>query len=322
MKPSDIAHALRVCIDLNIPAFVWGPPGVGKSDTMRQVAKADGLELIDMRANLRDPVDVMGLPYAKDGRTFYNAPADLPTHPDWRGLIFLDELNTAPPQTQAAYYQLTLDRAVGSYKLPKGARIVAAGNRVSDRGVVHRMPDPLADRFVHLDFETELNDWCTWALANNIAAEVVAFMRFRPEFLQHKDEQRKSVAFATPRGWGDVSKFLAAKSPVESALIRGRVGDAVAGEFIAFLKIFRSMVPPDAVLRNPLTADVPTKPDILYALSEALARRATDKTADAVLTYAARLPKEYAAVLVSSATARDPQLCNVPEFQRWFSQHP
>lgn len=319
MKPSHVALAIEQCVQLKKPLFIWGPPGVGKSDSVRQAAKALGVDLIDFRAALRDAVDIMGLPSISDGVTQYALPAGLPRDPKSHGILFLDEMNSAPAQTQAALYQLVLDRAVGDYRLPDGWQIVAAGNRMTDRGVVHRMPDPLTDRFFHVDFETDLNDWCVWALGAGVAAEVIAFMRFRPALLHSHDTARACHAFATPRGWCDVSRVLTLNSIIEGELIRGRVGDAAAGEFMAFLKLYRGMVSPDAILMNPLNADVPSNSGILYALAEALARRATAKNIDAVLTYARRMPPEYQQALVSSATRLTPALCNTHEFIAWAS---
>lgn len=320
MKPSHVALAIEHCVSIKKPLFIWGPPGVGKSDSVRQATTRLKVDLIDFRAALRDAVDIMGIPSARDGKTFYNLPAGLPHDPDSAGILFLDEINSAPAQTQAALYQLVLDRAVGDYRLPAGWQIVAAGNRQTDRGVVHRMPDPLIDRFFHVDFEPDLNDWCQWALSSGIAAEVIAFLRFRPALLHSHDTARQCHAFATPRGWADVSEVLSlGGSPIEGELIRGRVGDGAAGEMLAFLKLYRQMVSPDQILLNPLTADVPDNAGVLYALSEALARRATLKNVDSVMTYAKRIPKEYAAALVSSAARLTPALVNTHEFIAWNS---
>lgn len=332
MRPSHVMQAISACAAINRPLFIWGPPGVGKSDCVRQAASALGITVCDFRAALRDAVDIMGLPAARfesvagaDGEThdvgvtYYNLPAGLPR--SGAGLLFLDEMNSAPPATQAALYQLVLDRRVGDYVLPEGWRIVAAGNRQNDRGVVHRMPDPLVDRFVHVDFEPQLDDWCNWALSSAVAPEVVAFIRFRPGLLHSHDTTRQCHAFATPRGWADVSLLLGVRD-IEAELIRGRVGDGAASEFLAFLKLYRSMVSPDAVLLNPLTVEVPQNVGVLYALAEALARRATVNNIGAVLTYARRIPHEYAQALVSSMTRLQPALCNTHEFIAWASKQP
>jgi hypothetical protein len=346
MKPSQVARAISDCVAIQRPLMIWGPPGVGKSDSVRQAALAKRAEriaaanlnehdaktamaaplsdgtyfgLLDYRAALRDAVDVMGLPSIVNGCTIYAKPAGLPIDPAWCGIVFLDEVTSAPPQTQAALYQLTLDRCVGNYRLPDGAHIVLASNRQNDRGVTHRMPDPLADRMFHCDFEVCPNEWTQWALANSVRAESVAFIRFRPELLHVHDTARNCHAFASPRGHADVSKILDLNSPVEMELIRGRLGDSVAGEFGAFLRMYREMVSPDAILLNPNNSDVPSNPSVLYALSEALARRSTPKNFGAVMAYAGRMPKEYAQALVSSATTLCKALIHTPEFIQWAS---
>lgn len=339
MRPLQIAQAIHVCMKINRPMFIWGPPGVGKSDSVKQAGAAAGLEVCDFRAALRDAVDIMGLPGARIdadgvGSTYYNLPAGLPR--GGSGILFLDEMNSAPAQTQAALYQLVLDRRVGDYVLPPGWRIVAAGNRQTDRGVVHRMPDPLVDRFFHVDYEVHLDDWCAWAVnrsrplitpvwdaaevaASEVRPEVVAFIRFRPGLLHSHDTTRQCHAFATPRGWADVSLVLGLNTAVEAELIRGRVGDGAASEFMAFLKLYRNMISPDEILRAPRKAAVPDNVGTLYALAEALARRATAENIGAVLVYAKRIPAEYAQALVSSMTRITPELCNTHEYIAWSS---
>lgn len=322
MKPSHIASAIRtVALGLRRPIMIHGAAGVGKSAVVKQAATAAGIALIDFRAALRDAVDIMGLPGAREVAgvrvTEYAMPAGLPR--DGAGILFLDEINSAPAQTQAALYQLVLDRRVGDYVLPDGWAIVAAGNRAGDRGVVHRMPDPLVDRFFHVDFEADLQDWCTWALGAAVRPEVIAFLRFRPTLLHSHDTARACHAFATPRGWADVSGVLESGArDIESELIRGRVGDGAASEFVAYLKLFRELkVTPDMILQNPLKADIPENVGLMYALAEALARMATPANIDRVLTYAGRMPSEYAACLVASMIQVTPALASTAEYTAW-----
>ena len=210
LRPSELADALALLVEARQPAVVWGPPGSAKSDIAQQVAAAAGREYIDVRALLLDPVDLRGIPW-RDGadRTRWAPPSFLPPSDDpGRWLINLEELPSALPMVQAALYQLVLDRKCGEYELPEGASLIACGNRESDRGVTHRMPTPLASRFVHLEIRVDAADWCCWAAVNGIAAEVIFFIQLRPELLHQFDPQSREAAFACPRTWSVVRRGI------------------------------------------------------------------------------------------------------------------
>src|SRR5215510_10806946 len=238
MKASSVAHALGVLIEARQPVFIWRGPGIGKSSVVRQLAQSLQQTLQDIRALLLDPVDLRGLPFlGAENRSKWATPDFLPQ--DGEGILFLDELNAAPAMVQASCYQLVLDRKLGEYTLPDGWAIVAAGNRDSDRGATSRMPTPLRNRFVHLEFEVDLQEWCEWAIGAEIRPEVIAFLRFRQELLNAFD--RDANAFPSPRSWEFVSRILDANADpaIEYELLAGAVGAGAATEFSAFLKTFR-----------------------------------------------------------------------------------
>ncbi len=133
MKPSEVSSSLALLTKVRKPAFLWGSPGVGKSEVVAQVAASQAIRLVDIRAILLDPVDLRGLPTVENGKAAWATPAFLPDGGD--GILFLDALNAAPPLVQAACYQLVLDRALGEYRLPDGWTVFAAGNREGDRAV-------------------------------------------------------------------------------------------------------------------------------------------------------------------------------------------
>ena len=175
LRPSELASTLALLVEARQPVVVWGAPGCAKSQIAQQVAAQAGREYVDVRALLLDPVDLRGIPW-RDGadRTRWAPPAFLPpSDADGSWLINLEELPSALPMVQAALYQLVLDRKCGEYELPEGAALIACGNREGDRGVVHRMPTPLASRFVHLEIRVDATDWCSWGAANGIAAETL-----------------------------------------------------------------------------------------------------------------------------------------------------
>jgi MoxR-like ATPase len=244
VKSSAILETLRVLVTARQPVFIWGGPGVGKSAVTHQLAQALKIPLQDVRALLLDPVDLRGLPFlGSDGRSKWATPEFLPQNGS--GILFLDELNAAPAMVQASCYQLVLDRKLGEYSLPEGWAIIAAGNRDSDRGATTRMPTPLRNRFVHLEFEVDVQEWSEWAIQSAIRPEVIAFLRFRPELLSAFD--RDANAFPSPRSWEFVSRILdsldsQSNPSIEHEVIAGAVGSGAATEFSGFLRMFREFL--------------------------------------------------------------------------------
>lgn len=332
MKASDIFAAVNLLVEARQPVFVWGQPGIGKSDVMAQVAAARKVPLRDVRALLLDPVDLRGLPYlqatdsdssSRNGDGYKQAkwasPDFLPRSGE--GILFLDELNAAAPMVQASCYQLVLDRKLGDYTLPDGWAIVAAGNRQSDRAVTHQMPSPLKTRFTHLTFEADLNDWCQWAIQHAIRPEIIAFLRFKPELLSKFEPDNN--AFPAPRTWAFVSKVLD-KQPqgaLEHALIAGTVGEGAATEFAAFLKTFRELPNIDAILLSPDTERVPTDASALHAVAGALSYAATGTNFDRVYSYLQRMPPEFTVFAVRDAMLRSPDVKHTAAFTRFAVEH-
>lgn len=325
MKPSHIHHALETAYTVRRPVMLTGAPGVGKSQVIAQFAKAHDLRLIDVRTILLDPVDLRGLPHLHEGRAAWAIPDFLPRidRDGERGLLFLDELLTAPPAVQAACYQLVLDRRLGEYELPPGWSILAAGNRQEDRAGAHRMLTALANRFIHLTFDIDVDEWVSWALSAGMPTELIAFIRFRPELLHKFEPTAKEAAFPSPRTWQYTGETLLSRprSSVEHALYVGTVGEGAAAEFTGFLRVFRSIPDPDVVLMSPASAPVPNDPATLYALAGALARKATRDNFERVVEYIERLPAEYAVVTVRDATTLHPACCETRTFIQWLAKN-
>jgi hypothetical protein len=240
--PKNAKKAIRKSIQVRRPVFLWGPPGIGKSDLVKQIGDDAGRQVIDVRLALWEPTDIKGIPYynADAGKMVWAPPAELPTDADSKAIIFLDELNSAPPAVQAAAYQLILNRRVGTYELPKGVDVVAAGNREGDRGVTYRMPAPLANRFVHLEMKVDFDDWQDWATLNKVHPDVVGYVGFAKQDLYDFDPKSPSKSFATPRSWSFVSDLLSdndVDNETLATLISGAVGDGLGNKFMAHRKI-------------------------------------------------------------------------------------
>lgn len=321
LDPTELREALTLMVDIRQPTFVWGPPGIGKSDIARQVAADLGMKHHDIRAPLYDPVDLRGLPYMdKDpetgaASTQWAPPTFLPpTESEDKHLIVFDELPTAPPMVQNALYQLILDRRCGEYELPPGATMIACGNRETDRGATYSMPTPLASRFIHLHLAPSLEKWQDWAARNDIAPEIIFFLRFNPKLFHAFDpRQKKEQAFPCPRTWAFISKVVNEKNGlplnVERNIYAGAIGQGAAVEFSAFMEHFRELPDPQSIFDDPEHAVIPENVDAQIALAAALSRHVNDVTFPALMTYVNRLPGfEIAQYLVDSCLRKDEAL--------------
>ena len=331
MKPSKLYEALHALIDEQVPLHIWGACGVGKSQIVSQVAQDRGCEFLDVRAVQLDPVDLRGLPRINADQTEWVPPKFLPKA--GKGILFLDELTAAPQMTQAGCYQLVLDRRLGEYVLPEGWVVIAAGNPASERGVHFAMPRPLRNRFVHLDLEADLEDWCKWAVTAGIRSEIIAFLRFKQDLLHCADTTSDVNAWPTPRSWEMASNvlsgiarrqktvFLSGASEFESQLLDGTVGAAAANELLAFLRLFRQLPSIDEVLLNPETSPIPAETSAQIAVATALGRVMTDSSIGRGLRYLARMPTEMRVMAMRDAATRDKAITHTPEFIRFGVEH-
>jgi hypothetical protein len=239
------------------PLFLWGPPGIGKSELVADIAAELGGYMIDLRLGQMEPTDIRGIPfYNKDsGKMDWAEPVDLPTKEFASQypivVLFLDEMNSAAPSVQAAAYQLILNRRSGKYFLPDNVVMVAAGNRESDKGVTYRMPTPLANRFIHQEMRVDFASYQEWAVNNNIHKDVVGYLSFAKQDLYDFDPKSASRAFATPRSWTFVSQLLEDEDGDDDTimnLIAGTVGEGLAVKFMAHRKIAGRMPRPEDIL--------------------------------------------------------------------------
>lgn len=320
MRSSQVANAIEVLYNKRRPAFIWGPPGVGKSAVVAQKAKEMKIDLIDIRLSMLDPTDLKGFPIADREREVMRwLTADFfPQDPKWRGIIFFDEANSAPKSVEAPMYQLTLDRRLGDFVLPDGASIIMAGNRTTDRSIANRMSAALENRLIHIDYEVNIDDLCTWAIEQGkIETELLAFWRFRPNLIHNYDPQSK--AWPSPRTWEFASQLIhSGLSPdVEFELLKGTVGEGAAGEFAAFMRVWRDLPSIDRILVNPEKERVPDSPDALFAISTALAEKSAKDNFDRLMKYVERLSKEYQVVFIRDSVRRKAPIENTKSFIKW-----
>jgi energy-coupling factor transporter ATP-binding protein EcfA2 len=315
MKASNLARSLVSLIQTGLPVMIHGPVGSGKSSLVAQVAQTLKLELRDVRASTLDPVDARGYPVPQETCMKW-LPADfLPTK--GKGILFFDELNLAPLQVQQSLYQLFLDRKLGSYTLPPGWSIVAAGNRAADRCMVQQTPAALNNRMVHLDMEVDNQDWEDWAVSANVHQDIVGFMRAFPNSLHSYDSANNPRAFPTPRSWAFVNTILKAAPPNLRDILCGTIGEGTATMFMAYLDEGKDLPTLAEVLAKPDSSLVPHKPSGLFAVVTMLEFATDAKNFATILSYVERMPVEMQAVYVKNCLRKNRNLAATAAFRNW-----
>ena len=327
MKPSKLYEALLALISERVPMHIWGACGVGKSQIVAQVADDLDYDFLDVRAVQLDPVDLRGLPRIAEDQTEWVPPKFLPTTGKRHSLSRRADLCAA--DDPGGLLSARAGQELGEYVLPDGWVVIAAGNPASERGVHFAMPRPLRNRFVHLDLEPDLDDWCRWAVKAQVRPEIIAFLRFKPDLLHTADSTADANAWPTPRSWEMASQvlcgiarrqktqFLSGTSEFEAQLLDGTVGPAAASELVAFIRLFRQLPSIDEILLNPATAPLPTEPSAQIAIATALGRVLSDTSVGRGIAYLDRMPTEMRVMAMRDAAARDTAITHTPEFVRF-----
>jgi hypothetical protein len=279
------------------PVFLWGPPGIGKSELVQGIGDSGALgntHVIDMRLALFEPTDLRGYPAPdlENGKMVWLPPADLPSEEFASQfdtvIVFLDEMNSAAPSVQAAGYQLILNRRIGQYKLPDNVVLIAAGNRETDKGVTYRMPKPLENRFVHFELRVDFDDWFNWAVApeNNINPDIVGYITFAKNDLYNFDPASSSRGFATPRAWTFTSELLeddgdGMDDSLVTDLVAGCVGEGIAVKFMAHRKVASECPNPSDVLDGKVKKMKSEEMSAKYALATSLCYELRERSLNA-----------------------------------------
>lgn len=321
--------------------MMWGPPGVGKSQAVRQLADRISAKtgkrtnVTDVRLLLFNPIDLRGIPTANAEKTLavWLKPQifRMDEGSDVINILFLDEISAAPQSVQAAAYQITLDRVIGEHKLPENCIVIAAGNRLTDKSVAYKMPKALANRMLHIEIEGSFESWKKWAIQKGINEKVVGFLSFRQDYLMCFESSADDLAFATPRSWEMVSNLLNNVSDNISQmypLIAGLVGSGTAVELRTWDKIYRELPPIEDIFSGKYPS-VPKGTDALYALVSSMTAYAREHKHEmtkiaASIAYAELMPPDFSTVLMKDymyiEEGYKSKLMKIPEFSKWLSR--
>lgn len=299
--------------------FILGAPGGGKSACARDIVQSLGIEnVVEFTASLRDPVDVLGVPNNTGEYTRWIPPQEFYQLRQGvgRSALILEELSDAPVPMQNALCSVIYDKRAGQLDLSDELYIIATGNRTEDKSGANRITSKLANRTRRFDFVENIDDWTEWALDNDIDPVLIQFLRFRPGLLSDFDANR--FANPTPRSWERVNLI---PDSLDSALFfdncAGEVGEGAAAEFTGFRRIYMSLPNVDAILLDPAGADVPKDPATLYALTGALARKATKDNFDRVSKYLSRMSPEFNVMATKDAIKMQPSIRHSRAFVEW-----
>jgi len=315
------------------PLFVWGAPGVGKSDVIRQAASDLGINYMDVRLVYHGPEDFKFPIVNQTEKTIDWVCSLFPADPSWKGIIALEELAQCPPLVQSAAMQLTLDRRVGNYVLPEGALLVAAANRQADRAGAGRIHSALTSRFIHYDFVIDVQEWISWAIEKGINDNIVALMQWKgAECLHCFDPEKNDRSFQCPRTWEFASDAMeVCDEDLLYSTITGCVGAPGAAQLKGFMDIRQAVevrYPIRSILSNPdLTPTPPlSEGSVLWAMSSALAEQSRCKRKEVVQActkYAMRLPVVFATHAVRSILKVGGLVAvqTTPGFAGFYEQH-
>lgn len=331
----------NLSIKLMPSVMLWGPPGIGKSQAIKQIAKeiqnntGKVVKVTDVRLLLFNPIDLRGIPTANVDKTLaiWLKPQIFQMDPNDNviNILFLDEISAAPQSVQAAAYQITLDRVVGEHRLPDNCIVIAAGNRITDKSVAFKMPKALANRLMHIEIVESFNSWKKWANESGINEKVIGFLSFRQNYLMGFNSSNDDLAFSTPRSWEMVSNILnGIDDNVENmfSLIAGVVGTGVAVEFRTWSKVYKDLPSLEDIFDGKMP-NVPQSSDALYALISSMTayvrnhKNDINKIANSI-KYAEKMPPDFSVVLIKDYMYIDKnfkeKLLIIPEFNKLLQE--
>ena len=338
---TDAINSKIQLIELPTP-FLWGAPGVGKSEGVYQLAEiienktGKRVVVTDVRLLLFSPVDLRGVPVPDSERMFSNwlMPKifDMDRSQDCINILFLDELSAAPQSVQAAAYQICLDRRIGEHKLPDNCIVIAAGNRTTDRSVSYKMPKALCNRLMHFLIEPSYAEWKRWALDNGVDERIIGYLGFDASKLCMEPDN-SDLAYPTPRSWSFVSRLLRSfPDDLSNAhqLIASCIGVDTALSFEEWCKVYRSLPSIQDILAGRCKA-YPKSHDVLYALCASLATTLyqrkdaiTDAELDNVCSYVLRFPPDFVVSLFGDLNREETlklKLMNNRLFNAWLHKN-
>jgi len=300
--------------------FLRGPSGIGKSEVVFQTSAflaehvPNWKGVIDLRLAQMEPTDLRGIPHVKEGRTHWARPDFLPS--EGAGILFLDEITSAPPSVQAAAYQLCLTPE--DFGIPAEWMVIAAGNRKTDRGVTYNLAAPLQNRMCDIEVNTTIDDFVSHAITRGIRPEILSLLQDRPDLL-HKFEPTGDIKpFPSPRSWFAASHVVDLDLPTQDRveLIKGDIGEEAAMIFETHLRVWESMPRIEDILQGKDVA-LPKEMNVRYCVAMGLATRLSADNFDKAWKFLEKMPGEIQTLTIKLAHKRDRTITKSSAFSKW-----
>jgi hypothetical protein len=324
MNISTAKEQIKIALSAKWPVLLIGQPGIGKTDLCVQTARESGMDFLFEVATTADPTDVRGLPSVIDGKAAYLPygflrqliEASKPT------LALIDDLGHASPEVQKSFMHLLLARRINEHKVSDYVSFITATNNVGQKAGVNSVISPLQNRVCHLHIEPDPEDWCKWALKNEVHPAVISFVKSNPKIFEDWEPPVGIQACCTPRSLKMLSDFLNCGARTLPSF-EGCVGSNTAIHFMSYLDIYETLPTVRELLHNPETFEFPTKLDHQYALCSALSCETSKESWDIITKYFKdkKVPIELQVMTITDATIRERSVLKLESIVKWMQQN-
>jgi len=327
MRPSDAKEVLKAMFRMRRPILLSGMPGVGKTSIVVQACESIGMKYVLFHPAVSEPTDFKGYPFVVDGQALFLPFGDLKILLDAQEPIvaFMDDFGQGPASTQAAIMQLLGSRRLNDHVISDNVTFVLATNRKQDKANVRGILEPVKSRCITIiEVTPNLDDWCEWMIKNNKSPEVVAFIRWRPEFLEKFKPTNDMTNSPCPRTLANAADLVANPDIPRNCLfevLAGAAGEAFAAEFTGFLKVYQNLPDLDKMLLMPDQAHIPTdEVGVLYAIAVGLGVRANKRNFKNYTKLLSKMPDEMAVTSIRTAVSKTPDLVETKEYMEGWGR--
>ena len=322
MRPKELSRFLSFAFPAKENVLIKGKPGIGKSDIVAKAAADADFELIISHPVVSDPTDYKGMPFVRNnvadflpfGELNKIIEANKPT------VYFLDDLGQASPSVQAACMQLLLARRINNFKVSDHVTFVAATNRKEDKAGVSGILEPVKSRFASIvDLNVSTDDWCEWAVINNMPHELISFLRFRPDLLDKDVPPSKDIVNnASPRTVAALGRLQSKGVPIDLRfeVFKGAAGEGFTTEYLAYLANFSQLPTIQQIIADPDSIYISSDPSVLFALSGLVSSKINKDNCEPLIKFVERFPVEIQVATIKNMTG-NPVLCN-KAIAGWF----